>query len=174
MKTQLNEIKRMQQLAGLINENQINSPINEVEPIKRVKKKSTFDSKSLNENNTPIDYEKLKQILLLACNTYPEGESGYGDVEPLFEKSEVKSTIKYIMNLEKGVKKGDEDIFDKLEDQGSETFTGSVYLDDTQKAKWDGIDLALNVISDVAYEYDLDEAASALNDLAQEINSFQL
>jgi hypothetical protein len=39
MKTQLNEIKRMQQLAGVINENKLNS-------------------KSLNENTTPIDYEK--------------------------------------------------------------------------------------------------------------------
>lgn len=158
MKTQINEIKRMQQLAGLINESKL-----------------TTKSKSLNENNTPIDYEKLKQILLLACKTFPKGDAGYGDVEPLYEKSEVNSTIKYIMKLEKGVKKGDEDIFDKLEDQDPpETFTGSVYLDDTQKAKWDGFDLVLNVVSEVAYEYDLDEASSALNDLAQEINSFQL
>ena len=157
MKTQLNEIKRMQQLAGIINESEL-----------------TTKSKSLNENNTPINYEKLKQILLLACNTYPEGDAGYGDVEPLYEKDEVKNTIKYIMKLEKGVKNDDEDIFDKLEDQEPQTFTGSVYLDDTQKAKWDSFDLAFNVVSEIAYEYDLDDAASALNDLAQEINSFQL
>ena len=157
MKQQINEIKRMQHLAGIINES-----------------KRTPNLKSLNENTTPINYEKLKQILLLACNTYPEGDAGYGDVEPLYEKDEVKNTIKYIMKLEKGVKNDDEDIFDKLEDQEPSTFTGAVYLDDAQKAKWDGFDLALDVLSNVAYEYDLDDAASALNDLAQEINSFQL
>ena len=46
MKQQINEIKRMQHLAGIIKES-----------------KRTPNLKSLNENTTPINYEKLKQIL---------------------------------------------------------------------------------------------------------------
>ena len=136
-----------------------------------VENKLTTNSKMLNEEvGTPIDYEKLKQILLLACNTYPEGD----DVNALYEKSDIKHTLKYIMTLEKGVKNDDFDVFDKLKGQEPATLEGLVNLDDAQSAKWDDFDLALSVVSDIAYEYDLDDAASALSDLAQAIDSFQL
>ena len=120
---------------------------------------------------TPIDYEKLKQILLLACNTFPEDDE---DGSALYEKSDVKHTIKYVMTLEKGVKNDDFDVFDKLEGQEPATFEGIVNLDDAQSTKWDDIDLALSGVSSVAYEYDLDDTASALDDLAKAIDSFQL
>lgn len=136
-----------------------------------VENKLTTNSKMVNEEvGAPINYEKLKQILLLACNTYPEDD----DVNALYEKGDVKHTIKYIMKLEKGVKNNDEDIFDELEDQDPATFEGVVNLNDAQSAKWDDFDLALSVISSVVYEYDLDDAASALNGLAQAVDSFQL
>jgi hypothetical protein len=137
-----------------------------------VENKLTTNSKILNEEvGAPINYEKLKQILLLACNTYPEDDQ---DASALYEKSDVKHTLKYIMTLEKGVKNDDFDVFDKLEDQEPATLEGIVNLDDAQSAKWDDFDLALSVVSSVAYEYDLDDAASALNGLAQVVDSFQL
>jgi hypothetical protein len=137
-----------------------------------VENKLTANSKMLNEEvGAPINYEKLKQILLLACNTYPEDDQ---DASALYEKSDVKHTLKYIMTLEKGVKNDDFDVFDKLEDQEPATLEGIVNLDDAQSAKWDDFDLALSVVSSVAYEYDLDDAASALNGLAQVVDSFQL
>ena len=137
-----------------------------------VENKLTTNSKMLNEEvGAPINYEKLKQILLLACNTYPEDDQ---DGSALYEKSDVKHTLKYIMTLEKGVKNDDFDVFDKLEDQEPATLEGIVNLDDAQSAKWDDFDLALSVVSSVAYEYDLDDAASALNGLAQVVDSFQL
>jgi len=137
-----------------------------------VENKLTINSKMLNEEvGAPINYEKLKQILLLACNTYPEDDQ---DASALYEKSDVKHTLKYIMTLEKGVKNDDFDVFDKLEDQEPATLEGIVNLDDAQSAKWDDFDLALSVVSSVAYEYDLDDAASALNGLAQAVDSFQL
>ena len=137
-----------------------------------VENKLTTNSRLIKEEiGTPINYEKLKQILLLACTTYPEGDE---DASALYEKSDVKHTLKYIMTLEKGVKNGDEDVFDKLEDQEPATLEGIVNLDDVQSTKWDGFDLALSVVSSVAYEYDLDDAASALGDLANAVDSFQL
>jgi len=137
-----------------------------------VENKLTTNSKILNEEvGAPINYEKLKQILLLACNTYPEDDQ---DASALYEKSDVKHTLKYIMTLEKGVKNDDFDVFDKLEDQEPATLEGIVNLDDAQSAKWDDFDLALSAVSSVAYEYDLDDAASALNGLAQVVDSFQL
>jgi hypothetical protein len=137
-----------------------------------VENKLTTNSKMLNEEvGAPINYEKLKQILLLACNTYPEDDQ---DASALYEKSDVKHTLKYIMTLEKGVKNDDFDVFDKLEDQEPATLEGIVNLDDAQSAKWDDFDLALSAVSSVAYEYDLDDAASALNGLAQVVDSFQL
>ena len=135
-----------------------------------VENKLTTNSKMLNEEvGAPINYEKLKQILLLASETYPEEYGG-----ALYEKSDIKHTLKYIMTLEKGVNSDDSDVFDKLEGQEPATFEGSVYLDDAQKARWDNFELAISVVSDIAYEYDLDDAASALSDLAQAIDSFQL
>lgn len=137
-----------------------------------VENKLTANSKMLNEGvGAPINYEKLKQILLLACNTYPEDDE---DGIALYEKSDVKHTLKYIMTLEKGVKNDDFDVFDKLEGQEPATLEGIVNLDDIQSTKWDDFDLALSVVSSIAYEYDLDDAASALSDLAQAIDSFQL
>ena len=135
-----------------------------------VENKLTANSRVLNEENTSIDYEKLKQILLLACNTHPAQE----DEITLYEKNQVKSTLKYIMKLEKGVKDDNFDIFDELEGQEPATFEGTVYLDDTQKTKWDDFDTALSVLSGIAYEYDLDDAAAALNGLAQAVSSFKL
>ena len=135
-----------------------------------VENKLTPNSKILNEGvGTAIDYEKLKQILLLASKTKPENYDG-----ALYEKSDIKNTLKYIMVLEKGVKKNNPNVFDKLEDQELATFEGSVYLDDAQSSRWSEFELAISVVSDVASEYDLDDAASALSDLAQAIDSFQL
>jgi hypothetical protein len=137
-----------------------------------VENKLTTNSKMLNEEvGAPINYEKLKQILLLACNTYPEDDQ---DTSALYEKSDVKHTLKYIMTLEKGVKNNDFDVFDKLEDQEPATLEGIANLDDAQSAKWGDFDLALSVVSSVVYEYDLDDAASALNGLAQVVDNFQL
>lgn len=137
-----------------------------------VENKLTSNSRMLKEEAiAPTNYEKLKQILLLACNTYPEGDE---DGSPLYEKSDVKHTLKYIMTLEKGVKNDDFDVFDKLEDQEPATLEGIVNLDDAQSAKWDDFDLALSAVSSVAYEYDLDDAASALADLAEAVDSFEL
>lgn len=134
--------------------------------------KLTAGSRLLKEEiGTPINYEKLKQILLLACNTYPEDDE---DGSALYEKEDVKHTLKYIMTLEKGVKNDDFDVFDKLEGQEPTTLEGIVNLDDVQSTKWDDFDLALSVVSSVAYEYDLDDAASALGDLANAVDSFQL
>jgi len=137
-----------------------------------IENKLTKDSRILKEEiGTPINYEKLKQILLLACNTYPEDDE---DGSALYEKEDVKHTLKYIMTLEKGVKNDDFDVFDKLEGQEPATLEGIVNLDDVQSTKWDDFDLALSVVSSVAYEYDLDDAASALGDLANAVDSFQL
>ena len=136
-----------------------------------VENKLTTNSKMLNEEvGAPINYEKLKQILLLACNTYPEDD----DVNALYEKRDVKRTIKAIMTLAKGVADEDEDVFDILENDPPATLEGTVNLDDAQSAKWDDFDLALSVVSDVSYEYDFDDAARALNSLAQAVDSFQL
>ena len=137
-----------------------------------VENKLTTNSKMLNEEvGTPINYEKLKQILILACNTYPEDDQ---DGSALYEKSDVKHTIKAIMTLAKGVADEDEDVFDILENDPPATLEGIVNLDDAQSAKWDDFDLALSVVSDVSYEYDFDDAARALNSLAQAVDSFQL
>lgn len=122
-------------------------------------------------NNTPIDYKKLKQILKLACDVYPEDDE---DGSTLYEKYQVNNTLKYIKDLEKGVNNNNFDVFEKLNDQGMATFEGVVNLNDEQKAKWDEFDLVLSVISDIAYEYDFNDAQMTLNDLAKEIDNFKI
>ena len=136
-----------------------------------VENKLTTNSKMLNEEvGTPINYEKLKQILLLACNTYTQDD----DVNALFEKDQIKHTIKAIMTLAKGVANEDEDVFDVLENNPPTTLEGTMFLDDTLIDRWDQFDIALSTVSDVSYEYDFDDAARALNSLAQAVDSFQL
>ena len=136
-----------------------------------VENKLTTNSKMLNEEvGTPINYEKLKQILLLACNTYTQDD----DVNALFEKDQIKHTIKAIMTLAKGVADEDEDVFDVLENNPPTTLEGTMFLDDTLIDRWDQFDIALSTVSDVSYEYDFDDAARALNSLAREVDNFQL
>ena len=66
-----------------------------------VENRLTTNSKMLNEEvGAPINYEKLKQILLLASNTFPEDDQ---DGSPLYEKGDIKHSIKAIMTLAKGV-----------------------------------------------------------------------
>jgi hypothetical protein len=144
------ETLRMQMLAGVITESQYKTQLNESE--------TSYD----------IDYNKLKQILLLACKTYTEEE------DAIYTKSDIQPAIKYIMILDKGVKEQNEDVFDKLEAKYIETLENFVFLDDIQQQLWEEFDSALNNVSTVSGEYDLDEAAQSLNDLAQAINNFTL
>ena len=137
-----------------------------------VENKLTTNSKMLNEEvGAPINYEKLKQILLLASNTFPEDDQ---DGSPLYEKGDIKHSIKAIMTLAKGVVDEDEDVFDILEDNPPATLEGTINLDDAQEAKWRDFDMALSMVSDVAYEYDFDDAAIALKGLAREVDNFEL
>jgi len=137
-----------------------------------VENKLTANSRLLKEEATnPINYEKLKQILTLASNTFPEDDE---DGSPLYEKGDIKRSIKAIMTLAKGVADEDEDVFDKLEDNPPSTLEGVVNLTDVQDAKWEDFDMALSMVSDIAYEYDFYDAAIALNGLAREVDKFEL
>ena len=146
------ETLRMQMLAGLITESQYKNELTE------------------NEQSYVINYDKLKQILLLACKIYPQGEDG----SALYDKSYIKDTIKYIMILDKGVKNKKQNVFDKLEDEYLETFESFVFLDDAQQQRWNKFDDALTDVSSSSDEYDLEEAQDALKNLSIAIDDFQL
>lgn len=135
-----------------------------------VENKLTTNSRMLNEEaGHSINYEKLAQILKLASNTHEEDNEEI----VMFEKKYIKGTIRAIMELAKGVANEDEDVFDKLLNNPPATFE-SIDLTDEQAARWNDFTIALSVVSDIAYEYDFDDAAEALNDLAKAVDNFQL
>jgi len=116
---------------------------------------------------TPINYKKLKDILLLASKTFPDGNEG-----ALIEKEDIKNTLQYLMSLEKAVKNNDDTIF--RNDNRLATFEGLLDLDKPQQAKWDILDSALNIVNMSVDEYDLDDVATSLKGLSKAINNFQL
>ena len=143
------EFRRMQKLAGIINEEQFNEA------------KSSFP------------YEKFGQILLAASETYPPIKSN--PKYPLYDKNQIKPTLNYIKKLEKGIKNEDYDVFDELEETNPpESFDNRYEVDTREFNKWNDLDWKLNAVGDIWYEYDFDFATKALNDLAEEINKFEL
>jgi len=153
MNLTLNEKLRFQKQAGIINESQY--------------KKLLKEAEMASSGGTPINYKKLKDILLLASKTFPGGSEG-----ALIEKEDIKWILQYLMNVETAVKNDDRDIFD--DDDRLATFEGFVNLNKAQQAKWDDIDTALSVVNMSVDEYDLDDVASSLKELSKAINNFQL
>jgi len=153
MNLTLNEKLRFQKQAGIINESQYKKLLKEEEMTSSI--------------GTPINYKKLKDILLLAGKTFPGGSEG-----SLIEKEDIKWILQYLMNVETAVKNDDRDIFD--DDDRLATFEGFVNLNKAQQAKWDDIDTALSVVNMSVDEYDLDDVAISLKGLSKAINNFQL
>lgn len=153
MNLTLNEKLRFQKQAGIINESQYKKLLKEEEIKASI--------------GTPINYKKLKDILLLASKTFPVDSEG-----ALIEKEDIKWMLQYLMSLDTAVKNDDSDIFD--DDNRLTTFEGLINLDKAQQAKWDKIDSALSIVNMSVDEYDLDDVASSLKGLSNAINSFQL
>jgi hypothetical protein len=153
MNLTLNEKLRFQKQAGIINESQY--------------KKLLKESEMTSSIGTPINYKKLKDILLLASKTFPVNNEG-----ALIEKEDIKNALQYLMSLETAVKNDDSDIFD--DDNRLATFEGLIDLDKKQQAKWDILDSALNIVNMSVDEYDLDDVATSLKGLSKAINNFQL
>ena len=153
MNLTLNEKLRFQKQAGIINESQYKKLLKEGEMKASI--------------GTPINYKKLKDILLLASKTFPVDSEG-----ALIEKEDIKNALQYLMSLEAAVKNADSDIFS--DDNRLTTFEGLINLDKAQQAKWDKLDSALSIVNMSVDEYDLDDVASSLKGLSNAINSFQL
>lgn len=153
MNLTLNEKLRFQKQAGIINESQYKKLLKEGEMKASI--------------GTPINYKKLKDILLLASKTFPVDSEG-----ALIEKEDIKNALQYLMSLEAAVKNDDSDIFS--DDNRLTTFEGLINLDKAQQAKWDKLDSALSIVNMSVDEYDLDDVASSLKGLSNAINSFQL
>ena len=145
MNLTLNEKLRFQKQAGIINESQYKKLLKEGEMKASI--------------GTPINYKKLKDILLLASKTFPVDSEG-----ALIEKEDIKNALQYLMSLEAAVKN----------DNRLTTFEGLINLDKAQQAKWDKLDSALSIVNMSVDEYDLDDVASSLKGLSNAINSFQL
>lgn len=152
MKLTLKERLDLQRTARIITESQYNKLLNEEEMKASI--------------GTPINYKKLKDILLLASKTFPVDSEG-----ALIEKEDIKWMLQYLMSLETAVKNDDSDIFD--DDNRLTTFEGLLDLDKAQQAKWNKIDSALSIVNMSVDEYDLDDVASSLKGLSNAINSFQ-
>ena len=143
------EFRRMQELAGIIAEEQ------------------------LGEVETSFPYEKFGQILLAASEIYPPIKTN--PKYPLYDKGQIKPTLKYIKKLEKGIKNEDFDVFDELEETTPpDQFDNRYEVGTEEYKKWNDLDWKLNAVGDIWYEYDFDFATTALNDLAKEINKFEL
>jgi hypothetical protein len=128
-------------------------------------KKLLHENEMISSIDTPINYKKLKDILLLASKTFPANSEG-----ALIEKDYIKWTLQSLMSLEKAVKNNDDAIFNN--DIRLSTFEGLQDLDKNQQAKWNNIDSALNIVNMSVDEYDLDDVASSLKRLSKAINSF--
>lgn len=153
MNITLKERLDLQRTARIITESQYKKLLNEEEMKASI--------------GTPINYKKLKDILLLASKTFPVDSE-----VALIEKEDIKNALQYLMSLETAVKNDDSDIFD--DDNRLTTFEGLLDLDKAQQAKWDKLDSALNIVNMSVDEYDLDDVASSLKGLSNAINSFQL
>ena len=67
------------------------------------------------------------------------------------------------------------DSIDELEETNPpESFDNRYEVDTIEFNKWNDLDWKLNAVGDIWYEYDFDFATKALNDLAEEINKFEL
>lgn len=147
MKQPLNEqFRRMQKIAGIVTENQVN------------------EAKIAN-----LDLNKLKAILIQATKTIGEDGGGY----PLLEKDDVKEILTYLKYVLKAIKSNDEDDYEALEDMTPPTFEGSVYLSPEQNKRWNDIDIALSYMSDAVNGYDFDDVRHAYNNLADAVNKFK-
>ena len=145
MKTQLNEIKRMQQLAGVITESQLN------------------EAKSL----LPLDANKLKDILIKASQTNAQHSE-----DVLFPKRYIKPYFQDLSIIQKVLQDGPAKFKGHIEDTLSPLSTKE-YNFEGSFGPWTQLDFALD-FSRAIYEYEYDDLLSWWNNLVKIVNNFEL